>query len=117
MSKEAFCETASYDAMIYNYFNSLNKNINDAPKKLILNANLVQKLRYGENPHQFGAIYSNNENFKLKKLQGKDLSYNNYNDIFASINLAKTPSLDLSCPKLFQTNIAPEFPPSIFGAI
>ena len=90
MSKEAFCETASYDAMIYNYFNSRNKNINDAPKKLILNANLVQKLRYGENPHQFGAIYSNNENFKLKKLQGKDLSYNNYNDIFASINLAKT---------------------------
>ena len=58
-------------------------------KKLILNANLVQKLRYGENPHQFGAIYSNNENFKLKKLQGKDY-YNNYNDIFASINLAKT---------------------------
>ena len=50
MSKEAFSETASYDAMIYNYFNSLNKNINDAPKKLILNANLVQKLRYGGEP-------------------------------------------------------------------
>ncbi len=88
LSLEAFAETASYDATIYNYFNSITKN--KFPEKLIINTKLIQKLRYGENPHQIGAVYSNHPDFKLKKLQGKDLSYNNYNDIFASLNLSKT---------------------------
>ena len=87
MSREAFGETADYDASIYNYFNSISKN--PIPKKLIINASLIQPLRYGENPHQIGAIYSKDENFCLKKLQGKDLSYNNYNDIFACLRLLK----------------------------
>ena len=88
MSREAFGETASYDANIYNYFNSISKK--NIPDKLIIGAELIQKLRYGENPHQYGAIYSGNKNFNLKKLQGKDLSYNNYNDIFASLSISKT---------------------------
>ena len=88
MSRDAFGETASYDAAIYNYFNSiLKKNI---PDKLVVNAKLIQKLRYGENPHQYGAIYSNEEDFELKKIQGKELSYNNYSDIFACLGLSKT---------------------------
>jgi len=88
MSREAFGETASYDAAIYNYFNSILKD--PFPKKLIQEGELIQKLRYGENPHQLGAIYSNQDEFKLSKLQGKELSYNNYNDIFACLNLSKT---------------------------
>ncbi len=88
MSREAFSETAIYDSTIYNYFNSiLKKNI---PNKLFVSAKLIQKLRYGENPHQYGGIYSNEEDFKLKKLQGKELSYNNYSDIFACLGLSKT---------------------------
>ena len=85
MSREAFGETASYDSTIYNYFNS----ISDItfPERLLVDSKLVQTLRYGENPHQKAAIYSNEENFKLTKLQGKDLSYNNYNDIFACLIL------------------------------
>ena len=87
MSREAFGETASYDAKIYNYFNLISKNtIFD---NLIINAKLFKSLRYGENPHQIGAIYSNDENFNISSLQGKDLSFNNYNDIFASLNLSK----------------------------
>ena len=50
---------------------------------------IFESLRYGENPHQFGAIYSNGENFNIIKLNGKDLSYNNYCDIFACLNLQK----------------------------
>ncbi len=88
LSREAFAETAGYDATIYNYFNSISKI--KIPEKLIIKSNLIQKLRYGENPHQEGALYSNHSDFKLKKLQGKDLSYNNYNDIFSSIKLSKT---------------------------
>ena len=87
LSREAFSETASYDSTIYNYFNSLSKK--ETPEKLIFEANLIQKLRYGENPHQFGAIYSNEINFNLTKLHGKELSYNNYNDIFACLNITK----------------------------
>ncbi len=88
LSREAFAETAGYDATIYSYFNSISKI--KIPENLIIKSKLIQKLRYGENPHQEGALYSNHSDFKLKKLQGKDLSYNNYNDIFASINLTKT---------------------------
>ncbi len=88
MSKVAFSETASYDLTIFNYFN---KNLNEEiPEKLFIKTNLLQKLRYGENPHQLGAIYGNKDDFKLKKLQGKELSYNNYNDIFACLSLSKT---------------------------
>tara|TARA_B100000035_G_scaffold59332_1_gene47625 strand:- start:203 stop:1741 length:1539 start_codon:yes stop_codon:yes gene_type:complete len=88
LSREAFGETASYDASIYNYFNSISSG--SIPNKLILDAELIQRLRYGENPHQNAAIYSSQKDLKLKKLQGKDLSYNNFNDIFASLNLSKT---------------------------
>tara|TARA_B100000579_G_scaffold418041_1_gene415181 strand:+ start:50 stop:1588 length:1539 start_codon:yes stop_codon:yes gene_type:complete len=88
MSREAFGETANYDSEIYNYFNLITKNT--IPEKLLINANLIETLRYGENPHQSGAIYSNNQNFKIKQLSGKNLSYNNYNDTFACLNLTKT---------------------------
>ena len=88
MSREAFGETANYDAAIYNYLNSNSKI--KIPDKIILSAELIEPFRYGENPHQFGAIYNDNNNFRLKKLHGKDLSYNNYNDIFACLKLMKT---------------------------
>ncbi len=88
LSREAFGETASYDSSIYNYFNFVFKK--DTPEKLFFDAKLVHKLRYGENPHQSGAIYSSENNFQLAKLHGKDLSYNNYNDIFSCINISKT---------------------------
>ncbi len=87
LSREAFAETAIYDSTIYNYFNSIsNKTL---PENFIFNAKLVKKLRYGENPHQLGAIYSNKDDFNLLKLHGKDLSYNNFNDVFACLNLTK----------------------------
>ena len=50
LSEEAFTKTAYYDSVITNYFNSLSKN-NFSKKKLIY-GNLIEKLRYGENPHQ-----------------------------------------------------------------
>ncbi len=87
MSMKAFSETASYDTNIYNYFHSISDK--PIPDKLLINAKLIQKLRYGENPHQLGAIYSNEEDLNLLKIQGKDLSYNNYGDIFACLSLSK----------------------------
>ena len=88
MSQIAFTETAYYDALISNYFNtSMN---NKFPKKKIIHANLIEKLRYGENPHQESAIYSQNKSLDIKQLHGKKLSFNNYNDIFAALTISKS---------------------------
>ena len=80
MSLEAFSETAYYDAVISNYFNKIRENV--FPRKKIIYGNLIEKLRYGENPHQQAAIYSKTQTLNIKQVHGKQLSYNNYNDIF-----------------------------------
>ena len=88
MSRIAFGETAYYDSVVANYFNEI-QNIS-FPKRKIWHTNLVENLRYGENPHQDGAIYSKNVNNKINQIHGKTLSYNNYNDVFAALNITKS---------------------------
>ena len=88
MSEIAFTETSYYDAVISNYFQNLSNNI--LPKKKIIYGNLIEKLRYGENPHQKSAIYSKNSSINIKQLSGKQLSFNNYNDIFTAIKISKS---------------------------
>ena len=88
MSQMAFTETAYYDALISNYFNKITNN--HFPQKKIIYGNLINKLRYGENPHQESAIYSQNNMLKINQLHGKQLSYNNYNDIFAALTISKS---------------------------
>ena len=86
MSEIAFTETAYYDALISKYFNKTNENY--FPLKKIIYGNLIEKLRYGENPHQESAIYSEKKELNIRKLNGKQLSYNNYNDIFAALTIS-----------------------------
>ena len=50
LSRIAFAETAYYDSVISNYFNKKTNTI--FPRKKIFHGNLVEQLRYGENPHQ-----------------------------------------------------------------
>ena len=88
MSSEAFSETAYYDAIISNYFNKIKKN--NFPKKKIIYGNLIEKLRYGENPHQEAAVYSKKQKLNIKQIHGKQLSYNNYNDIFSALTISKS---------------------------
>ena len=88
LSRLAFTETAFYDSIIANYFNKISK-VN-FPEKKIIYTNLIEKLRYGENPHQTGAIYSQNKDKKIVKIHGKQLSYNNYNDIFSALTISKS---------------------------
>ena len=88
MSSKAFGLTAYYDAMIANWFNQ-KLNIKFPERKTIFGRRF-KELRYGENPHQKSSIYISNYNDKkigLIQLNGKELSYNNYNDIFASLEL------------------------------
>ena len=88
MASDAFMETSYYDSLITNYFNKITKEI--FPKKKIMHGSLVEKLRYGENPHQKSAIYSINKKLNIIKLNGKQLSYNNYNDIYAALLISKS---------------------------
>ena len=88
MSQLAYSETAYYDASITNYFNETTNTF--FPKKKIIYGNLIEKLRYGENPHQESAIYSKKQDLNINKIHGKQLSYNNYNDIFSALTISKT---------------------------
>ena len=47
-------------------------------------------MRYGENPHQEAAIYSKAQSLNIKQIHGKQLSYNNYNDIFSALTISKS---------------------------
>ena len=88
MSIEAFSETAYYDAVISNYFNKLQNN--NFPKKKVIFGNLIEKLRYGENPHQEAGIYSKTDSLNIEQIHGKQLSFNNYNDIFSALTISKS---------------------------
>ena len=88
MSQIAFGETAYYDSVISNFLN--HSSGETFPIRKIIHGNLIEKLRYGENPHQESAIYSQNGKLKIHKIHGKELSYNNYNDIFAALNISRT---------------------------
>ena len=88
LSQEAFNLTAYYDSVISEYLNIENKNY--FPKKKTIHGNLIEVLRYGENPHQQSAIYSKKDNLDITILSGKKLSFNNYNDIYAALNITQT---------------------------
>ena len=88
MSSKAFGLTAYYDAMIANWFNKKLKI--EFPERKTLFGRKLKKLRYGENPHQQSSIYVSDyddEQLVFNQIHGKELSYNNYNDIFASLEI------------------------------
>ena len=91
MSSKAFGLTAYYDAMIANWFNKKLKI--QFPERKIIFGRKLKELRYGENPHQDSSIYVNDYDDKrlgFTQLHGKELSFNNYNDIFASLEILES---------------------------
>jgi phosphoribosylaminoimidazolecarboxamide formyltransferase/IMP cyclohydrolase len=91
LATDAFLETAYYDSVISNWMNDLRDN--KFPKKITIAGQLKDKLRYGENPHQQASVYKINykNDFlsKIKQIQGKELSYNNYLDIYSAVSISK----------------------------
>ena len=79
---KAFIKTSEYDRTIANFLNR--EQSTDASFSLSLP--LVSRLRYGENPHQKGALYGDFDQC-FEKLHGKELSFNNILDISAATNL------------------------------
>jgi len=88
MASKAFNLTSYYDSIIAEWFNQ--KLGIKFPERKTFFGKKLEKLSYGENPHQDGSIYIsdlNNDSLNLNKISGKDLSYNNYNDIFAGLDI------------------------------
>ena len=88
MSSKAFGLTAYYDSMIANWFNKKLKI--EFPERKTIFGRKLQKLRYGENPHQQSSIYVSDFNDKqlgFNQIHGKELSYNNYSDMFSSLDI------------------------------
>ena len=85
LALKVYQRTSAYDAAIASY---LNEKYNDGalPETLNIGLPMVQKMRYGENPHQQAALYGD-FNKSFKQLHGKELSYNNIIDITAAAEL------------------------------
>ncbi len=102
LARQAFATTAAYDSAIAN---TLDKIVDaplpsavaelDAtafPTTLRINFPMEQSLRYGENPHQRAALYSDGSGLGIAgstQLQGKELSFNNLVDLDACWELAQ----------------------------
>ena len=86
---KAYARTGAYDAAISGWFNDETKQT--FPPRIALGGVLKQTLRYGENPHQEAAFYTNSENrpgiATASQVQGKELSFNNLNDTDAAFEL------------------------------
>ncbi|MCX7932980.1 MAG: bifunctional phosphoribosylaminoimidazolecarboxamide formyltransferase/IMP cyclohydrolase, partial [Rhodovarius sp.] len=85
----AFARTAAYDAAIAQWFAAQQGEA--FPARLILSGELVQRLRYGENPHQEAAFYRDGSSrfgvATARQVQGKELSFNNIQDTDAAFEL------------------------------
>ena len=89
LAATAYARTGYYDAAISSWFAS---QLGDTlPQRITLGGQRQQTLRYGENPHQEAAFYTNGENrpgvATATQLQGKELSFNNLNDTDAAFEL------------------------------
>ena len=91
MAARAFAATAAYDSMISQWFAFADQQ-QLFPEMLAITATRKEELRYGENPHQRAALYiprgpHGQGIAQARQLQGKELSYNNYNDADAALEL------------------------------
>ncbi len=94
LAQKVFAHTARYDTLIANYLARHGRLAGEFPEYLNLSFLKVSNLRYGENPHQKAALYREPlyRGFSLvdaKILQGKEMSFNNYLDSGAALDLVK----------------------------
>ncbi len=93
LAQRAFARTAAYDAAVSNWFAGELEKGGDGvpPRRRSFGGVLRQGLRYGENPHQQAAFYTDGSSrpgvASAAQLQGKELSFNNINDTDAAYEL------------------------------
>jgi phosphoribosylaminoimidazolecarboxamide formyltransferase/IMP cyclohydrolase len=96
LARRAFAHTAAYDAAIAGTLGLMHVDgdrisrgtVEALPSQLLVNLHKVRDLRYGENPHQRGALYAGfGPHPAYSMLQGKELSYTNLLDLDAAIRM------------------------------
>jgi phosphoribosylaminoimidazolecarboxamide formyltransferase/IMP cyclohydrolase len=89
LAQIAYARTAAYDAAVSSWM--ADALTIEAPRRRAFAGTLAQTLRYGENPHQGAAFYTDGSNrpgvATARQVQGKELSYNNINDTDAAFEL------------------------------
>ena len=89
LAAKAYARTAAYDAAVSTWMAAAIGE--DTPARRSFSGELAQSLRYGENPHQSAAFYTDGTDrpgvATATQLQGKALSYNNINDTDAAFEL------------------------------
>ena len=94
LARKVFAHTARYDTLISNYLSRQAEPDNPFQPTINLSFSKISSLRYGENPHMKAAVYREPlyDGLSLvnaRILQGKEMSFNNYLDSSAVIDLAK----------------------------
>lgn len=97
LAAKAFSHTAYYDGLISTWFNL--KTGRKFPNEMALPLKYSQSLRYGENPHQHAALYKNYIDSNITSLNasilwGKEMSYNNFLDADACLDILREFSQD-----------------------
>jgi phosphoribosylaminoimidazolecarboxamide formyltransferase/IMP cyclohydrolase len=104
---KAFSHTAYYDGVISNALKNLFE-IEEVPTEQTMPMRFSKTLRYGENPHQKGYLYTNPfEDLGIAKasvLQGKEMSFNNYLDGDAALKLTLEFPNDRVCAIIKHNN-------------
>src|SRR5690606_18080701 len=90
LAAKAFARTSAYDAAISGWF--AEQTSQDSPVWRTFGGKLIERLRYGENPHQTASVYATPEIRPgvtgARQVQGKELSYNNIADTDAAFECA-----------------------------
>lgn len=105
LAATAYVRTGSYDAAISGWFQD---QVEDAlPTRIAFGGLRKQTMRYGENPHQEAAFYTNGDDrpgvASATQVQGKELSYNNLNDTDAAFELVAEFD-DIACAIIKHAN-------------
>ncbi|RMF88466.1 MAG: bifunctional phosphoribosylaminoimidazolecarboxamide formyltransferase/IMP cyclohydrolase PurH, partial [Nitrospirae bacterium] len=94
LARKVFAHTSRYDGLIADYLAAATRDTEPYPEQLTLRFERLDTLRYGENPHQSAAVYLEPGYAapcvaRGKVLQGKAMSYNNYQDANSALELVR----------------------------
>ena len=104
LAQRAFARTAAYDTAVSNWLADTTNT--SFPRRRAVAGELQQTMRYGENPHQSAAYYSDGSGglAMARQLQGKELSYNNINDTDAALELVAEFDEQAACAIIKHAN-------------
>jgi phosphoribosylaminoimidazolecarboxamide formyltransferase/IMP cyclohydrolase len=107
LAQTAYARTAAYDTAVSTWMAA---EVGGTPRRRTFGGTLAQTLRYGENPHQQAAFYTDGSArpgvATARQLQGKELSYNNINDTDAAFELVSAfdPAAGPACAIIKHAN-------------